>query len=137
MATNRSGYRGYIASRTFMGERAPQHVQNLVIRDYCQNRGYDYLLSATEYAVPNCFMMLEQVIQEAEAETIAGIIAYSMFMLPETRAKRFAALERVLATGTEFHFAVEDLRIVTADDIPAIDALWRLRQSVAFCPQGV
>ena len=28
--------RGYIFSRSFMGERAPQHVQNIVIRDFCK-----------------------------------------------------------------------------------------------------
>ena len=35
--------RGYIFSRTFMGERVPQHVQNIVIRDYCVKNKYDYL----------------------------------------------------------------------------------------------
>ena len=34
--SNARGYRGYIGSRPYFGERAPQHVQNLVIRDYCQ-----------------------------------------------------------------------------------------------------
>ena len=28
--------KGYIFSRSFMGERAPQHVQNIVIRDFCK-----------------------------------------------------------------------------------------------------
>ena len=43
--------RGYIFCRSFMGERAPQHVQNIVIRDYCKKNQLSYLLSATEYAM--------------------------------------------------------------------------------------
>ena len=30
--------RGYIFSRPFMGERAPQHVQNIIIRDFCKKK---------------------------------------------------------------------------------------------------
>ena len=45
--TDRYGYRGYITSRPFLGERAPQHIQNLVIRDYAAKHGLDYLLSVT------------------------------------------------------------------------------------------
>ena len=28
--------KGYIFSRPFMGEQVPQHVQNIVLRDYCK-----------------------------------------------------------------------------------------------------
>ena len=39
--------KGYIFSRSFMGERVPQHVQNLVIRDYCiKNSLSIYLVKA-------------------------------------------------------------------------------------------
>ena len=31
--------KGYNFSRSFMGERVPQHVQNIVIKDYCQKNG--------------------------------------------------------------------------------------------------
>ena len=34
--------RGYIFSRSFMGERAPQHVQNIIIRDYCKRNNFTY-----------------------------------------------------------------------------------------------
>ena len=46
-------FRGYIFSRPFMEERVPQHVQNIVIRDYCSKKDIQYLLSATEYAMEN------------------------------------------------------------------------------------
>ena len=72
--------RGYIFSRPFAGERVPQHVQNLVIRDYCQKQSLNYLLSATEYAMPDSYLMLEQVLRELPG--LEGIVAYSLFQLP-------------------------------------------------------
>ena len=46
----------------FAGARAPQHVQNLVMRDYCDRHDFLFRLSATEYAMADCHMMLEQVL---------------------------------------------------------------------------
>ena len=74
------GFRGYIFSRPFQGERVPQNVQNLVIRDFAARSRLTYLLSATEYAMPGCFMMLEQVL--AELPALEGMICYSIFQLP-------------------------------------------------------
>ena len=31
-------FRGYIFSRSFYGERAPQHIQNQIIRDFCEKK---------------------------------------------------------------------------------------------------
>ena len=50
------GYKGYVASQPFQGHRVPQHVQNLVIRDYCATRNLTYLLSGTEYAIPGSLL---------------------------------------------------------------------------------
>ena len=36
-----------------MGERVPQHVQNIVIKDFCQKNNLHFLLSSTEYAMKN------------------------------------------------------------------------------------
>ena len=38
MQTNQKGYRGYVFSRSVDNHRVPQHIQNLVIRDYAQRR---------------------------------------------------------------------------------------------------
>ena len=49
----RKKYRGYIFSRPFMGERVPQHVQNIVIRDYCNKKNFNYLLIETSAKMVN------------------------------------------------------------------------------------
>ncbi len=128
----REGFRGYIFSRPFQGERVPQNVQNLVVRDHARRNGLTYLLSATEYAMPGCFMMLEQVL--AELGALEGMICYSILQLPPDGAGRHSVYDRVLASGAILHAAVEGLTIEAASDIAAIEDIWRVRQALAACP---
>ena len=123
---NRAGHRGYIGSRPYFGDRAAQHVQNLVIRDYCQRNKYQYLLSVTEYAMPGCYMMLEEVMREAS--TLSGVVLYSLFMLPARRERRLQVYDRVLRTGATLHGALEDLTVAGVADIQRIEDIWRIKQ---------
>lgn len=125
----RSGYRGYIASRPVGGGRTPQHVQNLVIRDYAARAGLIYKLSATEYAMPHCYMMLEQVL--AELPELEGVIAYSLFMLPERKERRRAIYDRILDAGTSLHVAVEGLVLAAETDIGRFEDIWSVRQALS------
>ena len=122
---SRYGHRGYIGSRPYDDARVPQHVQNLVIRDYCQRHGHAFLLSATEYAMPACYMMLEEVIREAP--TLDGVVLYSLFMLPERPERRRDICQRILAAGASLHGAVENLTIRSEDDLESIEDVWRVR----------
>jgi len=122
--TERSGYRGYIGSRPYMGDRAPQHVQNLVIRDYCQRNGLTYLLSATEYAMEDCYVMLEEVLREID--TIEGIVMYSIFMLPESQARRNRVMGRIFEAGASVHFALENLSVTSDTDAQKADDILKI-----------
>ncbi len=128
MTPNRTGHRGYVFSRPFFDHRVPQHVQNLVIRDYCQQNGFTYLLSGTEYSMPGCHMVLEQIIDEIE--TVSGIVLYSIFMLPGRMSLRHKIYTRVLASGATLHGAVEGLSIKDHADISAIEDLWQLQHCI-------
>ena len=72
--------KGYIYSREFLGERVPQSIQNLAIRDYCNKNSYQYFLSTTEYSMNNSCLMLEKTLLELKG--INGVVAYSLFQLP-------------------------------------------------------
>ena len=50
--------KGYNFSREFMGERAPQHIQNIVIKVFCKNKKLKLLLSASEYSMTNSYYIL-------------------------------------------------------------------------------
>ena len=54
--------KGYIFSRPFFGERVPQHIQNIVLRDYCRRNNINFLMSATEYAIKNSSYILSELI---------------------------------------------------------------------------
>ena len=127
--------RGYIFSRPFMGERVPQHVQNLVIRDYCARRQLQFLLSATEYAMPGCDLILAQVL-DALPE-VDGIVAYSLFQLPEGWQGRSRVFQRLLDQGKALHCAVEGLKAGNAQEFHRLDTLWRVRQTLPDCLQSV
>ena len=132
--SERLGYRGYIGSRPYFGSRVPQHVQNLVIRDCCQRSGLLYLLSAVEYAMPGCFMMLERVLEELPA--IEGIVLYSLFMLPEERTRRERVYARVLGEGGRLYAAVEGFAVASEADIRRVEDVWRLEQCLPRCWTG-
>ena len=92
-----------------MGERVPQHVQNIVIRNYCIKNKFQFLFSSVEYKMENSFYMLKQVLNELK--NLDGVIAYSMFQLPEDDNERLKILKKIINYKKEIHFAVEDLRI--------------------------
>ncbi len=129
------GYRGYIFSRPFLGERAPQHIQNLAIRDYARKNGLAYKLSATEYAMPGCHMMLEQIMGE-ELPSLKGIICYSIFQLPADPADRARIYGRVVAAGAELHGALEELVVRDEPSARRVEDIWRVRQAMAMSPAG-
>lgn len=131
----RQGYRGYIASRPIAGERAAQHVQNLVVRDYAQRKGLIFLLSATEYAMPGCYMMLEQVLDELP--TIEGIICYSLGMLPADPVRRQAVWRRVLDTGASLHGALEGLAVRSVADVARIEDIQLVSGLIPSCPTAL
>jgi sporadic carbohydrate cluster protein (TIGR04323 family) len=118
----RAGYRGYIGSRPYRGQRVPQHVQNLVVRTYCQRNKMQYLLSATEYAMPGCYIILNEVM--AELAHIEGVVLYSLFMLPDDRERRRAIWQQVLGSGATVHGAVEDWAIRSEADVARAEDLW-------------
>ena len=121
--------RGYVASRPFFGNRVPQHVQNIVIRDYCARRGFTYLLSATEYAMPACYMMLEDALNELPG--IDGIAMYSIFMLPRRPERRREIYRRILAAGASLHGAVETIALECAAHVQTIEDIWMVQETVS------
>ena len=78
--------KGYIFSRNFYDERVPQHIQNKILRDYCNINGLEYLLSATEYTIKESSLMLKKLINEMKE--IDGFIFYSIFQLPKNSEER-------------------------------------------------
>ena len=123
--------RGYIFSRPFMDERVPQHVQNIVIRDYCSKKDIQYLLSATEYSMKNSTLMLRQLLRDMSSTD--GIVAYSIFQMPEDDFERQSVFDNVLALKKEIHFAVEGLSIYDDESHNHIENIWQVKKTLPKC----
>jgi sporadic carbohydrate cluster protein (TIGR04323 family) len=124
-------FRGYIFSRPFMEERVPQHVQNIVIRDYCSKKDIHYLLSATEYAMENSALILRQLVKDLKS--IDGIVAYSIFQMPEDDNERQIILKSILSSKKEIHFAVEGLSVYDNDSYNHIENIWQVKKTLPNC----
>jgi len=127
--------RGYIFARPFMGERAPQHVQNIILRDYCQKRGHELLLSATEYAMPDSYMILESVLDDLA--NIDGIVFYSLYQLPIQPEKRRLIYSRALGAKKSLHFAVEGMSISDIKDIDSVENCLLVKATLDHCTPEV
>ena len=115
-----------------MGERAPQHVQNIVIRDYCQRNGFKYALSAAEYAMEGSCHILEQLVEQLDQYN--GIVAYSLFQLPEEKKMRLGILNHVLESSKTMHFAVEGMVVSKSADLENVNTLWQIKKFEHKCP---
>ena len=123
--------RGYIFSRPFMGERVPQSVQNLVIRDFCAKNKLYLLLSATEYAMDNSDLMLFKILNELQK--LDGIVAYSLFQLPENYKRRNSFYNTILKNKKIVFFALEGLVFKEQNDIDQINVLWNIKKTIPSC----
>ncbi len=120
------GYRGYIGSSEMGAVLVPQRVQNLVIRTYAQSRNILYLLSATEYAMRGCDMILRGAL--AELDQVDGMIFYSTHLLPSSPQRRLGLYRTLLASGKELHFALEELVIRKHEDCQLIEDIMMTRE---------
>ena len=112
-------WRGYVFSRPINGQIIPQRVQNLVIREYANKLGLSYLLSATEYHMDECFMMLNSSLKEMD--DIEGLIFYSTHQLPVNDFERHRLFETLLQRKTGLRFALEELELLSTEDINLIE----------------
>ena len=118
----RAGHRGYIGARPLNGSRTPQHVQNIVIRDYARRKNLQYLLSAAEHIMPGSYMVLEDILDELPR--LNGLILYSILMLPPDEARRRQIYDRVLREGCDLHAAVEEITLSSRQGIQAIEDIF-------------
>ena len=125
-------FRGYISSRPFSGERAPQHIQNLVIRTYCEEFGYEFLLSATEVAMPDAYIVLNRLMSgRGESD---GLVFYSLRQLPASQDHRREFFNAILESGREVHFAVERMAIQSRADINRVDQILCVEALLPYVP---
>ncbi|MDA9625052.1 hypothetical protein N9S55_01570 [Candidatus Pelagibacter bacterium] len=119
--------KGYIFSRPFMGERVPQSVQNLVLRNYCSNNKIIFELSSTEYAMEESYYVLNKLIND---EKYKSIIFYSLFQLPENDKKRISIIKKIISKKKVAIFALEGISLKNKKEIEDIENIWLIKKAL-------
>ena len=125
--SKKSGFRGYIFSRTIDGSFIPHRVQNLVIKDYCQRKKLFFKLSATEYKMKDSYIMLNAVLKELNK--IDGVVFYSVFMLPEDSRLRKKIYNLFLKSKKNLHFALEEIVLKNLTSLKEIENIIKINKN--------
>ena len=105
-------FKGYISSRKLLdGSINHQKVQNLVIRDACEKRGFEYKLSLTEYGIKNCFLSFNQMLIDIKKNKFEGIAFYSLAQLPENKIEREKLYKIVKINKKKILFSLENILV--------------------------
>ena len=96
--------RGYIASGEFNGNRAPQHIQNQIVKLYCDSKNLKYVLSRAEYWIngsTSCQLWA------ALREGFKHIVFFSIWQLPKATEERQKVYKYCDDNNITLHFASE------------------------------
>ena len=119
--------KGYIFSRPFFGERAPQHVQNIVIRDYCNKKKIYLELSNTEYSDYKSTKILMNIIDNIDKYD--GVIFYSLFQLPTNFEDRKKVFKTIMKKKKTIHFALENKVGYSKDTLNYIEKIYLIKKN--------
>jgi hypothetical protein len=79
----------------------------------------------------NSHLMLEEILDDMS--NIKGIVAYSLFQMPENNEKRNRIFNKLIRLKKEIHFAVENLKISREDEVEKIENIWLIKKTLPFC----
>ena len=96
--------RGYIASGEFNGNRIPQHIQNQIVKSYCDVNHLSFVLSRAEYWINGS---TDCQLWAALKEGFKHIVFYSIWQLPERESVRLKVYEYCIQNSITLHFASE------------------------------
>ena len=106
--------RGYIASGEFNGYRTPQHLQNQIVKLYCDLNGLEFVLSRAEYWINGS---TKCQLWAALNEKIKHIVFFSLWQLPNEKDERHKIYQHCINSNIILHFATERIRAETYQDL--------------------
>lgn len=109
-------YIGYIGSRNIDNFRYPQSVQNLIIREFANKNNFNLTLSNTEYAMKNCFIVLNNLLK-FNLKNKQGIIFFSHRIFFDNLIVIRKKLTKLIKKNKQIHFALENISIKSMKDI--------------------
>ena len=100
--------RGYIASGEYEGNRSPQHIQNQIIKLYCDSNNLAFVLSRAEYWMNGS---TKCQLWAALREGFKHIVLFSLWQLPVKEEDRFEVYRYCIENKISLHFASERIHL--------------------------
>jgi len=131
-------FKGYVSSRKLNDDSlVQQKVQNLVIREACSKRGFEYKLSATEYGMKKSYLTLNQVVIDLAKNQFDGIAFYSSSQMPKNKRSREKIYQVIIKKKKKLLFSLEDILIKNAKDIIKFENLFKIKFLLKFSPKKI
>jgi sporadic carbohydrate cluster protein (TIGR04323 family) len=123
--------KGYISSRKLNdGNLIPQKVQNLVIRSACKDKNFEFNLSATEYGMKDCYLILNQILYDLKKNKYDGLAFYSIDQLPVQIEKTKKILNQIIKYKKIIYFSLENIFISNKNKMLETLELIKLKKSI-------
>ena len=100
--------RGYIASGEFNGNRMPQHLQNQIVKSYCDANDLEFVLSRAEYWIDGS---TQCQLWAALKEGFTNIVFFSLWQLSNCKKDRENVYEYCTHNSITLHFATERMHV--------------------------
>jgi len=95
--------------RRFAGYALPVPVQNKLLRSYCLDNNFNYILPLCELSLPDNYMGLYGTIERCSYEGHIGMC--SIYMFPKSTKIFNHIYESIIKKKINFHFIFEDKKI--------------------------
>ena len=100
--------RGYIASGEYEGNRSPQHIQNQIVKMYCDANNLQFVLSRAEYWMNGS---TQCQLWAALREGFQHIVLFSIWQLPNKEEDRLEVYKYCVENKISLHFATERMHL--------------------------
>ncbi len=108
---------GYVFLKPFNGIYLPTYIQNILIKNLCDQKKFQFNLSINEHNIKNCWMELFSLVKK---KNIDVIIMTSIYMLPNNK-KDFAKFCKYLNKNhKDFFFILENKSITKLKNLKKI-----------------
>ena len=116
---------GYVTNKEFNEKLIPVPYQNMILRNYCNDNNYDYILPYGELIFKNNFSQLTTLISTLDKNT--AIICCSIYMLPNNTLLK-SILKKINNKKTFIYFIYEDIYLSKKKDLENINLNFNLKK---------
>jgi len=106
----------------------PGPLQNLYLRQYCENNKINFMLPVEDYIYDSCYIELFNLLDVVKKD-YNGIITFSIKYLPFEYKLRQKILKSMITLGKEMIFVYEKIKVNKLDDIDYIETILKLNNN--------